>query len=149
MIEMLIVIAILAILGTLSIASTLAAKNSTELSKAQEEVTFLLGQARMLAISEEVSTRVIFATDGTYRMERQDRDTLAWSTAQSGTGSSRLPGTVTLTGNTFPSQIPQFTPRGTLLVGGTITLRSVNGQTVQLVGNVASGRFPLGTGGTR
>jgi type IV fimbrial biogenesis protein FimT len=149
MLELLIVIAILAILGTLSISNLSAAKRDTELAKAQEELSFTLNQARTLALSEEVSVRMIFQTDGNYYYERQNRDTLAWTRVESGTGSSKLPSTVTLTANSFPAQIPQFTPRGTLLVGGSLTLTSANGKTAILVGNVASGRFPMGTGGTR
>jgi Tfp pilus assembly protein FimT len=142
-------VAILAIVGTLAIASTIAAKADTELAKAEQELTFLLMQARNLAVSEELAVRVIFGTDGSYHIESQNRDTLAWSKVESGTGSSVLPNGVTLTANTFPSQTPQFTPRGTLQVGGVLTLTGSNGKTGTLTGNVASGRFQLGVGGTR
>ena len=148
-IELLIVIAILAILGTLTVSSTIGARNNTELSKAEQEVTFLLMQARTLAMSEEVSTRVIFNTNGTYHIERQDRDTLAWTVHESGTGASQLPASVSLVTNTFPSQIPVFTPRGTLAVGGSLTLRSINGKAEVLDGNVATGRFQLDLGAIR
>lgn len=149
LLEMIFVIAILAILGTMAIVNSIAAKSDTELAKAEQEVTFLLVQARTLALSEEVSTRVIFESDGRYRIERQDRDTLAWTAVESGTGSSVLPAGVTLTSNTFPLQIPQFTPRGTLTIGGTLTLTGSNGKVTTLHGNVANGRFNLGIGGTR
>lgn len=149
LLEMIFVVAILAILGTLAIVNSIAAKADTELAKAEQELTFLLMQARSLAISEEVAVRVIFNVDGNYHYERQDRDTLAWSKVESGTGSSRFPAGVTLTANTFPAQTPLFTPRGTLQVGGVLTLTGSNGKTAELSGNVASGRFQLGTGGTR
>jgi type II secretion system protein H len=149
LVEMLIVLAILAILSTLTISSMIGAKPNAELDKGQEEVSFLLNQARMLAVSEELNTRVVFQTNGEYWYEAQDRDTGTWSIATAGDGKSKLPTTVTLTGNTFPAQTVTFTPRGTLLVGGTLTFTNTQNKTATLVGNVATGRFPLGGGNTR
>jgi type II secretion system protein H len=150
LVEVLIVLAILAILGTLAISNLFSAKPNVELDKAQEEVSFLLNQARMLAVSEELNTRVRFDTaTGEYWYESQDRETLAWSIATAGGGKRKLPSTVTLTGNTFPAQTVQFTPRGTLFAGGTLTFKNTQDKTATLVGNVATGRFPLGGGNTR
>ena len=149
MIEMLIVVAILAIVSTLAIGSTIGALPHTNLEKGQEEVGMLLAQARTLAISEEDAVRVVFNTSGQYWYEKQDRNTLAWSIATSGAGKQKLPTGVTLTGNSFPAQIVTFTPRGTLTVGGTLTFTSSTGETSVLVGNVATGRFPITGGHTR
>jgi type II secretion system protein H len=149
LVEVLIVLAILGILGTLTISNLLSAKPNAELDKGQEEVSFLLNQARMLAVSEELNTRMVFQTNGEYWYEQQDRDTGTWSIATAGGGKSKLPSTVTLTGNTFPAQTITFTPRGTLFVGGTLTFTNTQSKTATLVGNVATGRFPLGGGNTR
>jgi type II secretion system protein H len=151
LVEVLIVIAILGIVATIAAVNTIGALPHTNLEKAQEEVTMLLSQARTLSQSEEVATRVVFdtATPPHYWYERQDRTTLAWSMATAGGGKQQLPKNITISGNTFPGQTVTFSARGTLVVGGTITLRNSKGETAALTGNVATGRFPLTGGSTR
>ena len=152
LIELLIVVAILAIVSTIAIGSTISALPHANLEKGQEAVAYSLSQARMLSLSEEVAVRMKFDTGVSpqqYWYEKQDRTTLAWSIATSGGAKQTLPVGITITGNTFPAQTVTFTPRGTLLVGGTLTFRNTQGQTNTLVGNVATGRFPLVGGNTR
>jgi type II secretion system protein H len=148
-VELLIVIAILGIVSTIAIVNTISALPHTNLEKAEEEVGASLAQARTLAISKEVAVRFLFDVSGQYWYEQQDRDTGTWSIATPGAGKQVLPTGITLTVNSFPSQVVSFTPRGTLTVGGTLTFTNSKGETGSINGDVATGRFPVTGGNTR
>src|SRR4051794_40716966 len=62
MLEMLIVLAIMGIMSTLSVSYLLAAKPHATLEQAQLELLSRLNSARQLAITEEAQTRVRFDT---------------------------------------------------------------------------------------
>lgn len=148
-IETLIVIAIAGILATMSFAYMLRARPHARLEEAELRLSGVLAQGRNLAISEELATKVAFDIDGCeFWVEQQDRTTLVWSEA---TPHAVLPEGVFFgdTGVAFPSQEVRFTPRGTLLVGGSITITNSVGESSTLTGQLATGRFQPGGGHLR
>jgi prepilin-type N-terminal cleavage/methylation domain-containing protein len=148
-IEMLIVIAVAGILGTIGIGYMISAKPHSELEGAELALSSTLNQARNLALSQEVATKVAFdLVTGEYWIERLDRDSGSWSEE---TVHTTLPGAVSFAsgGITFADDEVLFTPRGTLLSGGSITLASSAGEESTLDGQVATGRFMPGGGHTR
>ena len=60
---MLIVIAVAGILGTIGIGYMISAKPHSELEGAELALTSTLNKARNIALSEEVSTKVVFDLD--------------------------------------------------------------------------------------
>ena len=151
MVEMLIVLAIMGIMGTMSVSYMLAAKPHAELERAQLELIGRLNGARQLAVSEEVQTRLRFDTTVTpqeYWIQRYNVATSTWSN-DSHYPLYELPTGVTVSANTFSSAMVRFNTRGALQSSGTITLRSSTGETSPLTGNLASGRFQFGAGNTR
>jgi prepilin-type N-terminal cleavage/methylation domain-containing protein len=150
MVEMLMVVAIIGIMGTMSVSYLLAARPHATLEQAQLELAGNLNAARHLAISEECRTRVRFDTTVTpneYWVQRMDNATGTWSNATMPL--FELPAGVTLSGNTFASSEVNFNTRGGLVSGGTLTLTSSDGEDSTFTGNLASGRFQFGAGNTR
>ena len=146
-IELSIVLAILAIVATISISNLYSAVPHARLETAQLRMAEVLMMARNQARSEELNTRVVFnLANDSYWMETQDRATLDWSNSMPGAGVESLTDGVTIQSTTFPQNSVNFTTRGTMLVGGTITLRGSDAATLNLVGNITTGRFTR-TGG--
>lgn len=149
LIEALIVLAILAIVGTMTVGNMLAARPHSMLERGEIQLTGFLSQARNAAISREVAARVVFdMATSEYWSETYDRATASWGGASA---HQTLPEGVSFNagGNTFPADTVNFTPRGTLMAGGTITIRSSAGETSALSGNIATGRFSPGGGNLR
>jgi len=139
-IEVLIVLAIAGILVTLSFGYLASSRPHALLERAELEVSSRLLEARNLAVSEEIMTQIVFHVGNQdYRIMARDRDTLAWSDVSP---YYTLPEGVTFT-TTLPSGDAIFTPRGTLFVGGSVTLTSSTGESSTLTGNLATGRFPI------
>ena len=141
-IEVAIVTAILAIVATIAISNLYSAVPHARLESAQLRMAEVLMMARNQARSEEVNTRVIIDEGaGTYWIESQDRETLDWTNAMPGAGVETLPDIIDVNSVSFTDNTIQFTTRGTMLVGGTISLVANNGETIDLVGNITTGRF--------
>ncbi|MCB1215762.1 GspH/FimT family pseudopilin [bacterium] len=151
MIELAIVLSILGIVATIAISNLYSAVPHARVESAQLRMAEVLMLARNMSRSEEVNTRVLFdADDGTYWIESQDRETLSWSNAMpGGAGVERLPDGVSISANTFASNTVSYTTRGTMLTGGTITLEATNGTSLDLVGNITTGRFSREGGNLR
>jgi len=149
LLEALIVLALMGILVTFSVSTMLAARPHTLLERGEVDLASKLMQARNVAVSEEVSTRMVFnLAQGLYWIERYNRGTEVWEDASQ---QWTLPeGTVFVEdGNTFPDSTATFTPRGTLLVGGTIQITNSAGEVATLTGVVPTGRFSMGGGNLR
>jgi prepilin-type N-terminal cleavage/methylation domain-containing protein len=147
LIEMLIVLAVMGILATMGIGYLIAAQPATQLQRGELVLASFLNRARNLALSEETSVRVVFNEDPSqFWIEQLDRATLNWNTVSE---IATLPEGVGFTpgGIAFASNTVQFTTRGSLMAGGTITIANSTGSTSILTGNVATGRFPV-TGGS-
>ncbi|MCB1188421.1 GspH/FimT family pseudopilin [bacterium] len=150
LVEMAIVLAILGIVATIAISNLYAAIPHSRLETAQLRMAEVMMIARNQARSEEVNTRVLLdSSTGTYWVEAQDRDTLDWANSMPGGGVETLPEGVTITANTFPSNQVQYTTRGSMLVGGSIELTASNGETLELNGNLTTGRFTREGGNLR
>lgn len=150
LIELLIVIAIMGIMGTMGFSYLLAARPHAELERAQLQLVAGLNAARHLAISEECRTRMRFDTSVTpneFWVQRMDNFTGNWTNAA--LPLYELPEGVTLTGNTFSGSEVNFNTRGGLISGGTLTITGSNSETTTFTGNLASGRFQYGAGNTR
>jgi prepilin-type N-terminal cleavage/methylation domain-containing protein len=147
LIETLIVLAVLAISGTMGYGYMLSARPHSQLERASDELSAELSGARNFSISHEVAVRVRFSASQ-YWTQSYDRASNSWSDV---TTHKTLPELVDFSsgGNTFPAQIVSFTPRGTLMTGGVITLESTGGETYTFTGNIATGKFPLEGGNLR
>ncbi len=146
-IELLIVLAIVGILSTMGYGYMIAAKPHAELEAAEVQLVSFLNQARNHAVSDEVTSRVVFLPElNQFKMEYQDTGG-TWH--QIG-GVKELHG-VSFAGEgvTLANNEARFTPRGTLHWGGSITIASSNGETSTLTANIATGKFPLAGGNLR
>ena len=148
-IELLIVLAVMGILGTMSYGYLISSRAHGQLERAELQVASFLNEARNLAVSEEVNARAMFDEGGgTFWLEVQDRDTLVWSqvgtTRELAAGVSFVPEGITLTGDEA-----RFTPRGTLFWGGDVSIESSAGEISTLSGDLVSGKFPLVGGNLR
>lgn len=149
-IELAIVLAILGIVATIAVTNMYSAVPHARLESAQLRMAEVMMTARNLARSEEVNTRVVIDPDAaTYWIESQDRTTLAWANASPGGGVETLPDIINVQSVTFGGNTVQYTTRGTMLVGGTITLVANNGETIDLVANITTGRFSRNGGNLR
>lgn len=149
MIELLMVIAIMGIIVTLTISGLLAARPHAQLERGDLVVSQTLNQARNLAVSNERAVRVVFNIDDNVMVtEEADPGTEDWTEAFAPV---ELPDGVEFSedGNTFPDTTVQFTPRGSLMAGGEIEILSSTGESTVFTGTLATGRFPLSGGHTR
>jgi prepilin-type N-terminal cleavage/methylation domain-containing protein len=147
LVESLIVLAISAIVATMGFGLMISARPHALLEEADIRLAGVLTQARNIAVSQELSTKVAFDLDtNEFWIERQNRATAEWEVVG---GRTALPDRVAFSGEgiTFPDGEVRFTPRGTLLAGGSITYyASQTEETSTLQGNLATGRF-VPTGG--
>jgi type IV fimbrial biogenesis protein FimT len=147
LIEALIVLAIVAVLATMSFAYLISSRPAGQLHSAEIQLSSDLGLARDAAYNEETPVRVVFDVPADeYWSEQQDPATGDWSAL---TEHKEMRDGVTITDVTFPDDIVSFTPRGTLVVGGAITIRNSNGAESTLAGVIPTGRFPLLGGALR
>jgi prepilin-type N-terminal cleavage/methylation domain-containing protein len=147
LIEVLVVLAIAAILATLSVSYLIGSRPAALLHQAEMQLSTDLGLARDAAYNEETPTRVVFDLGtGEYWSEQQDPSTSAWTGL---TEHKTLPDTISFTAINFPGDTVSFTPRGTLVVGGSITFANSSGGNATLSGVIPTGRFPLLGGALR
>ena len=149
MIETLIVVALGGILSTMSISYMIAAHPHAELERAEIEVSRALKEARNTAISHETQARVEFNLDaGTYWVDEYDRADDTWSKISP---DYQLSDEVSFDPDVtnFADNRVIFTPRGTLVTGGTIGLLNSKDEAATLEGSVATGRFQLEGGNLR
>jgi prepilin-type N-terminal cleavage/methylation domain-containing protein len=149
LVEVMIVLAIGAIVATMGFGYLLAAQPESQLQRGEIFLTSFFDRARNLAISQETSTRVIFNEEtGEFWIEQLNRATASWNTvseiATLPEGVGIQPESITFAGDTV-----QFTARGSLMAGGSITLINSTGSTSVFTGQVASGRFPITAGSLR
>jgi len=145
--ELLIVIAIVGILATLSIGYMISARPHAQLEQAELELYGTFVEARQLARSEELRTRVAFSLGArAYHIDRLDPSTGSW--VQVGI-IERLPEGFSFQGTTFASNDVNFTPRGTLVTGGNLTIAAPTGETRVFRGVVPTGRFNIQRGNLR
>lgn len=147
MIEALIVLAISAILVTMSFGYLISSRPAALLHEAEVQLSSDLARARDEAYNEESPVRMVFDLgEGEYWSEQQDTTTAEWTVL---TDPKILPDTITFTDVAFPDDIVNFTPRGTLVVGGSITIQNSKGASSTLNGVIPTGRFPLLGGALR
>lgn len=148
-VELVVVVAIMGILVTLSVSNMYRAKPHAELERGEIVLTNFLKEARMLAVSEETNTRAVFdEAGGQFWIDWQDRVSLVWT--QYGT-TKELPDGVSFVvgGITLPGAMAVFTVRGTLQAGGSVSIQSTAGETTTFTGNIITGKFPLSGGNLR
>ena len=147
LIEVLVVLAVAAILVTMSFAYLISSRPAAQLHSAEVQLSSDLALARDAAYNEETPVRMVFDLGvGEYWAEQQDPVTAVWDAI---TEHISLPDGVTITGVTFPDTTVNFTPRGTLVVGGSITIQNSSGTSSTLTGVIPTGRFPLLGGALR
>jgi prepilin-type N-terminal cleavage/methylation domain-containing protein len=147
-VEVLLVVAIAGILATTSYAYMIGARPHAQLEAGELQLVSVLNVARKHAISEEVTTRVVFDPAGDQFWTEWQDAAATWH--QIGAVEDLVEG-VTFTGGgvTLAGSEARFTPRGTLHWGGTITIVSADGETSTLTANIATGKFPLAGGNLR
>jgi prepilin-type N-terminal cleavage/methylation domain-containing protein len=147
MIEMLIVLAVMGILVTMGITFTLSARPRAQRERGEVMLSARLNEARNLAITEEVMTRVVLdSANGTLQVQRQDPGGTTWTDVSV---ARELPEGVSFGTITFASNTVSFNTRGSLVSSGAITITAGAGQSTTLTGNLATGRFMLGGGNLR
>ncbi|MCC7478161.1 GspH/FimT family pseudopilin [bacterium] len=149
MVELLMVLAIMGIVVTLTISGLLAARPHAQLERADLVVSQTLNQARNHAVSNERAVRVVINIDNnTMTTEEADPGTEDWTEAFPVV---ELPDGVDFTedGISFADNTVQFTPRGSLMSGGDIEIVNSADENTVFSGNLATGRFPLSGGHTR
>lgn len=145
--EVVIVLAILAIIATTSVSLVLSAVPHAQLETAELAVVSDLAQYRYIALSEEVPVRVQFDVEaGTWQAEKLVDGT--WVSAAP-PGELEAGCAFAADGVTFPGQLVEFTSRGSLLAGGSISITSSQGELRVLSGNLATGRFVISEGNLR
>jgi prepilin-type N-terminal cleavage/methylation domain-containing protein len=144
--EIVIVLAILAIIGTTGISYILGSVPHAKLESGELALGAALNTARYMALSEETPVRLVIDEDtGTWQTEKLVEG--AWAFEDSDAlpdGCSFGPG-----GTTFPGGTVEFTPRGALLAGGMISIANAEGENRYLTGNLATGRFAITEGHLR
>ena len=147
MIEVLVVLAITAIVVTMSFAYMIGSRPAAQMNRAELQLSSDLGLSRDLAYNEESPVRVIFdLSTEQYWTEIQDTSDGTWSTA---TVAKDFPEGVSITSVSFTNNTVNFTPRGTLVVGGSITITNSRGDSTVLNGVIPTGRFPVLGGALR
>lgn len=147
LIEVLIVLAVAAVIATMGFAYLIGSRPATLLHQAEIQLSSDLSLSRDLAYNEESPVRVVFdVANDWYYTEQQDTATGDWN--QVGVY-KYLPDGINLSDVTFPSDTVSFTPRGTLVVGGSITITNTKGATSVLNGVIPTGRFPILGGALR
>lgn len=145
--EVVIVLAILAIVGTTSVSYVLEARPHAQLESAELSLAAKLGEYRYQALSEETPIRVVLnGEDGTWQVEKlvEGNWTAAGAPGQLSEGCSFAPD-----GISFPDATIEFTTRGSLMASGDVTVMSSQGETRTLTGNLATGRFVITEGNLR
>ena len=150
LIETLIVLAIGGIVATMGFGLMLSARPHALLEQADIRMAGVLTKARNLAVRQEINTKVAFDLEtNECWIEQQDRATEVWAVVG---GRTALPEGVQFAaeGITFLDSEVRFTPRGTLLAGGSITYYArQTDESSTMRGNLATGRFSPGGGNLR
>lgn len=145
--EVVIVLAILAIIATTSVSVVMSAVPHARLETSELALSSDLGEYRYVALSEEVPVRVQFNEDaGTWQAEKLVDG--VWTSAAPA-GALEEGCTFAADGITFPAATVEFTTRGALLAGGSISVVSSQGEVRTLDGNLATGRFVITEGNLR
>lgn len=150
LVETLIVLAIAGIVVSMGYGYIIAARPHALVEQTEALLISTLNQARYMAISEEVNTKVAFNFDtNEFWIERQDRATNEWQVASPLT---QLHAQVDIAAAdvTFPAGEVCYTPRGTLVSGGSVTFNVINTEDEStLQGNIVTGRFEYAGGNLR
>ncbi len=145
--EVLIVLVVAAILATFGFAYLIGSRPAALLHRAELQLSSDLGLSRDRAYNEEVPVRVVFdLANETYSTELQNPATGDWEEV---VAPKTLPEDINLTDVSFPSDTVYFTPRGTLVVGGSITITNSKSENAVLTGVIPTGRFPILGGALR
>lgn len=149
LVEMLMVVTAVGVLVTMGYSYMISARPHAQLESAELQLQGVLEEARSIAIGQEIATRVVFVEgEDEFRLEVLNPNT--GSFGQVGP-THQLVDNVSFAvgGVTLPSAIARFTPRGTLMAGGAVTIENSNGETATLTASIVSGRFRLGQGNLR
>jgi prepilin-type N-terminal cleavage/methylation domain-containing protein len=129
LIELMVAIAIIAILATIAIPNAIAWRSNAQLNGAARRVKDTLQATRMAAIKSNLPTDVIFNAATSY--DTQTRNFTAGAVAARPIATHQLAPGVTIAFNSG-AQIT-FNNRGMTGNNGTITLRHTNGRSLRIV----------------
>lgn len=140
LVEVLVVIAILAILVLAGFPTLATFRESQRLRGGAQELVTVLGRARQLSIATNTSYRVdVDLAAGQFRFVSTPANVIWTGPGTDSGGNWRLQNDVQVTGVTAN---PVFTPMGTA-TGGTITVRTATGTTTSNVVVNAAGRIRI------
>lgn len=131
LVELIIVIAIIAIVGTISIPSFLRYSINANLKSAAREIASDILQSRARAISENRRQRIVFdMTNESYTLEERDDADSSWINPQTKTLSS-FDSSIDINNSTFAGNTIILQTRGTSTTG-TLTLINSRGSVATL-----------------
>ena len=136
LIELLVVLALLAILGSISVVSASRMRPALDLYAAARQVLMDLKTVRTQAILDTVNHRILFAPGSSqYKIQRRG-DTQYYDVGEP----TELPRGIVVVSCTASDGSITFRPRGNASSFGTITLTNADGQTrrvvVDIVGHI-------------
>jgi prepilin-type N-terminal cleavage/methylation domain-containing protein len=133
LLELLIAVALMAILSGVGVLSQAAMRPALNLSMAARQVVMDLKIAQLHAVARNVNYRVVFPTGGaTYRPQRK-----TGSTYSDEGKPVPLPRGIVIVGCTASGSAIGFRPRGNAGTFGTVTLQNAAGGTRRIVVDIA------------
>jgi len=139
--EVMLVVLIIALIALVSVPYLAPALRQSTLDRAADELVGRFATVRAQAIAGNTFCQITFNEGaGTYSVQVYDPESGQW--VADGV-QHRLPNRVTFSGSgvTFPNRVATFDPHGSLREGGSITIAGPSGESVVLVGVLATGRL--------
>lgn len=133
LIELMTVIAIMAIMAGIAIPNYMEWSRAARLRGATNDLTSDLAMARLRAIKSSTLVKVVFATDG-YQVFIDDNDNDALDSGEVLLRNKQYPAGVTMSSTTFGSSRVIFQRTGRIF-GGTVTLSRGGNQQTNIVVN--------------
>lgn len=131
LVELIIVMAIIAIIGTISIPSFTRYSDNANLKSAAREIASDIQRLRTHAVSKNRKQRIVFnLTNDSYTMAERDDADSSWINPQTKTLSTFGSG-IDITGSTFAGNSIEFQTRGTTSMG-TLTMTNSRGSTATI-----------------
>ncbi len=132
LIELLIVIALIAIVSAIAVPQFQRYAANTDLKNAVREMTGDFSTAKQLAVANNLNYRIAIDVSGnSYTLSRTDTAAVLWTKSLVSFGRG-----TTIYNTTIPGAAVNFQSRGTVQAGGVVTLRNRLGSTAVITVNL-------------
>ena len=140
LIELIIVVAILGIMATLSAFAYQSYVNNSNLRTAARDMASDMANTKQKAVSEGLCYRMTISTSGNnYTIEQGNATCTTCATCTYTVMATKIPSTfganLTISSTTYPSNIITLQPRGTISAGA-VVLRNSRGSTATITSNI-------------